>query len=140
MRPRSKAHRNFSSPRAQNRLPVLRKDFMLDPYNSRARAWGADAILLSWHGRRRHRCRVDRGRTARSMDTLVEVHDLVELERASRSRGHDRHQQPRFETFATQIDVTCAWRRSFRRTSSSLPKASVRREDLAAGERRLTTS
>jgi indole-3-glycerol phosphate synthase len=66
------------------RLPVLRKDFILDPYQVyEARAAGADAVLLivaalgdaeldSLYRLVRHL----------GMDALVEVHDEVELERA----------------------------------------------------------
>lgn len=75
--------------RAAVGLPVLRKDFMLDPYQVvEARAWGADAILLMLST-------VDDDTaaaiedTAREfgMDVLVEVHDSAELERASRLRS-----------------------------------------------------
>ncbi|MBQ0890458.1 indole-3-glycerol phosphate synthase TrpC [Streptomyces sp. RM72] len=70
-------------------LPVLRKDFMLDPYQVvEARAWGADAILLMLST-------VDDDTaaavedTAREfgMDVLIEVHDSTELERAARLRS-----------------------------------------------------
>ncbi len=65
-------------------LPVLRKDFMYDPYQVvQARSWGADAILIILSA-------VD-DETARllhdvaqdmSMDVLCEVHDAQEMQRA----------------------------------------------------------
>ncbi len=72
--------------RAATRLPVLRKDFMLDTYQvAEARTWGADCILiimaqiddataLSLAGAAR----------AYGMDAIAEVHDEAELERALR--------------------------------------------------------
>jgi indole-3-glycerol phosphate synthase len=67
-------------------LPVLRKDFMVDPWMVvEARAMGADAILIIMAA-------VDDGLAAElaaaaaawGMDALVEVHDGAELERALR--------------------------------------------------------
>jgi indole-3-glycerol phosphate synthase len=75
--------------RAACDLPVLRKDFMVDPWQvAESRAIGADAILIIVAA-------LDDGAMAeieaaaleRGMDVLVEVHDEAELERAARLKS-----------------------------------------------------
>ncbi len=75
--------------RAACTLPVLRKDFMVDPWQClEARAIGADAILIIVAA-------LDDGAMAEieaaalehNMDVLVEVHDEAELERAASVLG-----------------------------------------------------
>ena len=67
-------------------LPVLRKDFLHDPYQvAEARAWGADCILIIMAS-------VDNALAAEledaalhwGMDALIEIHDEWELDRAMR--------------------------------------------------------
>ena len=70
-------------------LPVLRKDFVIDPWQvDEARSLGADAVLLivaALDDDTLHACEataMDHG-----MDVLVEVHDAPELERALKLRS-----------------------------------------------------
>ncbi len=70
-------------------LPVLRKDFMVDPWQvAEARALGADAILIIIAALDDGACQeIEAAALESGMDVLVEVHDADELDRAVRLRS-----------------------------------------------------
>ncbi len=72
--------------RAACTLPVLRKDFMVDPWQvAEARAIGADAILIIVAALDdAQMAEIEAAARERGMDVLVEVHNEQEMERAAR--------------------------------------------------------
>ncbi|HEY5239242.1 MAG TPA: indole-3-glycerol phosphate synthase TrpC [Rhizomicrobium sp.] len=99
-------------------LPVLRKDFMFEPYQvAEARAWSADCILIIMA------CVTDAEArellaAARTwnMDTIVEVHDEAELDRALTLDADMIGINNRdLKTFETDLNVT-------RRLAPRIPK------------------
>ncbi len=72
--------------RAACDLPVIRKDFMVDPWQcAEARAIGADAILIIVAALEdAQMAEIEAAARDEGMDVLVEVHNEAEMERAAR--------------------------------------------------------
>jgi indole-3-glycerol phosphate synthase len=95
--------------RAAASLPVLRKDFTIDPWQvAEARAIGADAILVivgALEDALMHE--IEAAALERGLDVLVEVHDEAELERAARLTSRLIGVNNRdLKTFRTDIGAT----------------------------------
>ena len=75
--------------RAACDLPVLRKDFMVDPWQvAEARSIGADAILIIVAALdNAQMSEIESAAIERGMDVLVEVHNEAEMERAARLKS-----------------------------------------------------
>ena len=91
-------------------LPVLRKDFMLDPYQvTEARAWGADCILIimAMVDDEMAKELYSLAHDYHAMDVLVEVHNEKELERAIALEADMIGINNRdLNTFVTDVSVT----------------------------------
>ena len=154
----------LSAARAAATLPVLRKDFMFEPYQvGEARAWGADCILviMATVTDAEARALVEAARRW-GMDVLVEVHDEAERDRAlalgADMIGINNRDLKTFDTdlavtlrLAPAIPIRCPHRRRKRplhaRRSQALAGAGVttfligeslmRADDVAAATREL---
>ncbi|WP_232493405.1 indole-3-glycerol phosphate synthase TrpC [Novosphingobium kaempferiae] len=108
--PYFQGHEDFLiAARAACALPVIRKDFMIDPWQVvEARAIGADAILIIVAALDDVlMAEIEAAAHERGMDCLVEVHNESEMDRASRLKSRLIGVNNRdLKRFATDISTT----------------------------------
>ena len=95
--------------RASCALPVLRKDFTVDPWQvAESRAIGADAVLIIVAALDdQQMAEIETAALERGMDVLVEVHDEAEMERAARLSSRMIGVNNRdLKTFTTDLATT----------------------------------
>ena len=90
-------------------LPIIRKDFMIDPYQIvEARAWGADCILLivaCLSDAQMHELAAAADELG--LDILIETHDEIEIDRALEvGSGMVGINNRNLKTFATDLATT----------------------------------
>lgn len=80
---------HLKTARAATHLPILRKDFLFDPYQVlEARAWGADCILIIMAAVDDDTARaLNKAAHDLGLDVLIEVHNEAELKRALSLEG-----------------------------------------------------
>ncbi len=126
--------------RAACALPVLRKDFMYDPYQvTEARAYGADCILIIMAAvDDACAAELEAAADALGMDALIEVHDDKELERALRLKskliGINNRDLKTFET--TLANLRAAGAVDPERTVSPSARAAFLRRTISPGSPR----
>ena len=108
--PYFKGHEDYLvAARAACALPVLRKDFMIDPWQvAEARAIGADAILIIVAALEpAQMAEIEAAAIERGMDVLVEVHNEAQVEAAARLQSRLIGVNNRdLKRFVTDIAVT----------------------------------
>lgn len=90
-------------------LPVLRKDFMFDPYQvAEARSWGADAILIIMAAvSDSQAAELEAAAADWNMTALIEVHNRAELDRTAALKSNLIGINNRdLNTFKTTVDVS----------------------------------